>query len=259
MLVHGDLDAGLVLVVTASDRVPHRDYGLDVRQQVFARQEVFQYLADHRGAAKAAADEDLVADVTRIVLHDAHGEVMGFQYSAVLFAARNGDLELAAQELEFRVVGRPLADQFGNRARIFDLVRGSAREMVGGDVADGVARGLDRMHVDLGQRIQHIRDVVQLRPVILDVLTSGEMAVTLVPSLCQKGELVHLAAIQGAIGDGNAQHIGVKLQIDAIHQAQGFELVLGQRAGDAALDLLAELGIAGGQEPAVEIVVSVHG
>jgi hypothetical protein len=40
------------------------------------------------------------------------------------------------------------------RARIGDLVGGSAGEMVRGHVADAVARGLDGVHLDLGQLFQ---------------------------------------------------------------------------------------------------------
>ena len=44
-----------------------------------------------------------------------------------------------------------------------------------------------------------------------------------------------------AVGDGDPQHVGVELQIDAVHQPERLELVLGQLAGDAPLDLVAEL------------------
>jgi hypothetical protein len=44
------------------------------------------------------------------------------------------------------------------------------------------------------------------------------------------GELAHLPAVERAIGDGDAQHVGVKLQVDAVHQPQRLELVLGDLA-----------------------------
>jgi len=38
-----------------------------------------------------------------------------------------------------------------------------------------------------------------------------------------------------------AQHIGVELEIETVHQAKGLELVLGKFAGEPARDLAAEL------------------
>jgi hypothetical protein len=39
-------------------------------------------------------------------------------------------------------------------------------------------------------------------------------------------QLAHLAAVQRAIGDRDPQHVGMKLQVEAVHQAQRLELVL---------------------------------
>ena len=64
--------------------------------------------------------------------------------------------------------------------------------------------------------------------------------------------------VQRAVGNGDAQHVGVQLQIDAVHQPQRPELVLGDLAGQPALDLVAELGDAGIDEIVVEFVVAVH-
>src|SRR2546430_17444206 len=44
---------------------------------------------------------------------------------------------------------RPLADDFGQRARILDLLAGGAGELIGGDVAYAVAAGLDAMHLHI--------------------------------------------------------------------------------------------------------------
>ncbi len=54
-------------------------------------------------------------------------------------------------------------------------------------------------------------------------------------------KLPHLSAIQNPIGDGDTQHISVKLKIKPIHEAQGLEFVLCQIAGQAAFNLLGEL------------------
>jgi len=50
----------------------------------------------------------------------------------------------------------------------------------------------------------------------------------------------------------------VQLQVEPVHQAQGFELILGERAVDAALDLGAELGVALGEEFVVEFGIAIH-
>jgi hypothetical protein len=73
------------------------------------------------------------------------------------------------------------------------------------------------------------------------------------------GELAHLARGQRAVGDGDAQHVGVQLQIDAVHQAQRLELVLRQLALEPALDLVAELRHALAHELRIEFIVAVHG
>ena len=72
------------------------------------------------------------------------------------------------------------------------------------------------------------------------------------------GEPVHLGAVERAIGDGHAQHIGVQLQVEPVHQAQGLELVLGQAAVNTPCDLIAELRVAGGDEVGVKIGIGVH-
>ena len=72
-------------------------------------------------------------------------------------------------------------------------------------------------------------------------------------------ELAHLARGERAVGNGDTQHVGVQLQVYAIHEAQRLELVLGQLARDAAADLVAELRHALAHELRVELVVAVHG
>jgi hypothetical protein len=45
-----------------------------------------------------------------------------------------------------------------------------------------------------------------------------------------------------AVGNGDAQHRAVALDVEAVLQAQRAELVVGELAGQIALDLVAELG-----------------
>ena len=126
-------------------------------------------------------------------------------------------------------------------ARIGDLVGGDAGEMVGGDVADAIARGLDRVHLDAGELGENVGRVLQRRPVELEVLPRGEMAVAAIVLARDFGELAHLARVQRAVGHGDAQHVGMELQIEAVHQPMRPELLLGQFAGEAARHLVAEL------------------
>ena len=55
----------------------------------------------------------------------------------------------------------------------------------------------------------------------------------------------HLTSVQRSVGDGDAEHIGVELEVEAVHQPQRLELVLGHAARQAAPDLIAELVHAG--------------
>ena len=84
------------------------------------------------------------------------------------------------------------------------------------------------------------------------------MAVALVVAPRHMGEHAHLRTVQDAVGDRDPEHIAVELQIDAIHQPQRLELLLGQLAGKPAVHLVAELGHPGLDEGGVEIVVDIH-
>ena len=257
VLMHGDLDTRFVFVVTATDLVPDRHGSFKVGQQVVKGDEFGQFLADHRCTAQTAAHND-AGTQNAVTLDQLEADVMRFDHGAVVFGPGDGDLEFTRHELEFRVVGGPLAQQFGIGARVGDLIRGGTGEMVGRHVADRVARGLNGVHPNLGQRVQHIRHVVQLGPVVLDVLTGGEVAIALVPLFSQQSQLTHLRAGQRAIGNGDTQHVRVQLQIQAVHQAQGFEFILGQGSVNAALDLCAELFVALCQKCCVELGVAIH-
>ncbi len=173
-------------------------------------------------------------------------------------APGHGDLELARQEQELRVERRPLAEDLRVGARVGDLVGGDAGEMVGGDVADAVAGGLDAVHLHLGQLLQDVGHVLQLRPVELQVLSRGEVAVALVVFARDMRQHPHLPRVQRAVGHGDAEHVGVELQVDAVLQAERLELVLVQLAGEAARDLVAELRDALADKGMIEFVVAVH-
>ncbi len=172
--------------------------------------------------------------------------------------AVDGDLELARQEREFGMERRPLPQDFGVRARIGDFVMRDSGEMVRRDVADAISRGLDRVHLDARELGQNVGRVLERRPVELDILPGGEMAVAAVVIPRDLGELAHLARVEHAIGNGDAQHVGVKLQIEAVHQPMRAELLLGQFAAEAPRHLITELLDARGDEGGVEIVIMIH-
>ena len=85
------------------------------------------------------------------------------------------------------------------------------------------------------------------------------MAVSTVIATRDMGDHPHLIGRQRPVGEGDAQHIGVKLQIDAVHQPQRLELVFGEFAGKPAGDLVAKLGDALGEQGTIEGVIDIHG
>ena len=115
------------------------------------------------------------------------------------------------------------------------------------------------MDADFGEIGQRVGQVGELDPVELDVLPRGEMAVAAVVAPRHMGELAQLLRRQRAVGNGDAEHVGVQLQIDAVLQPQHLELVLGEFAGEAALHLIAEFGDALVDQGAVDFIIGIHG
>ena len=243
-LVDKDLDPRLVLVVAPAVAVVDPQAGLGIGDELVDGDEVPDQRGDHRGAAHAAAGVELGTDLP-VTLHDAHADVVEPHRRAILLARDHRDLELAGEVGELRVEARPLAHQLGIGAGVHHLVGGSTREVIATDVADAVAAGLDRVHLDRREVRESVGAILQLDPVVLDVLPGGEVAVSAVILVRDVGEHLHLAAVERAIGDGDAQHIGVELEIEPVHQPQRLELVLGQLAFEAAAGLIAEFGDAG--------------
>ena len=151
-----DLDACLVLIVAAAKAVVDPHDRLEVSEQVAARQERADGLGDHRRPALAAADHDLETTLAALTAQP-QTDVVKPQRRAVVGRAVECDLELARQERELRMQGRPLTDDFGVDARVLDLVRRYARILVGGDVTNAVATRLDGMHLDFRELVQDVR------------------------------------------------------------------------------------------------------
>ena len=154
---------------------------------------------------------------------------------------------------------RPLPDDLAIRPRIVDLVGRDAGEMIGRDVADAVAAGLDRMHLDGCETGQHVRHVFQRGPVVLQVLSCREVAVVAVVLAGQMREHAQLTRRQQAIGNRHAQHGRMGLDIEPVAQSQRPELVFGERALEEASGLVAELVNALCDDGRVNVVVAVHG
>ena len=138
------------------------------------------------------------------------------------------------------------------------------------------------MQVDGGQQVHHISAFVQGNPVELHVLAGAEVAVAdghfagakaglrelrflinrcagLVIVTGNGGQHPKLCAGEFAVRHGHAQHRGVALHIPAVLQAQWAEIVVGQRTGQIAGQLVTVLVSAGADELAVKVGVLVHG
>ena len=264
-----DLDPRLVHVVAPAVAVVDADDRLDEDEDLLPGQELAHDGADDRRAAHAAADAHLEADLAGVVLAQHEADVVPRRRGAVFGRAADGDLELARQERELRVERAPLAQDLAVRPRVDDLVGGDAGEAVAGDVPDAVAAGLDAVHVGVGEQVHHVGGVGQGDPVELAVLARREVAeaaaaafvgaaVAAVELARDAGQRAQLLRAQLAVGHGDAQHRRVALHVPAVLQAQRAEVVVGQLAGEVALELVAELRRALVHEAAVEVVVSIH-
>ena len=104
-----------------------------------------------------------------------------------------------------------------------------------------------------------VGNALELDPVELDVLPRGEMAVAAVVAPADMRQACAAASEdKRAVGDCDPQHVGVQLKIEAVHQPQRLELLLGQFAGQAAADLIAQFGDAFRHQSPVEFVIGVH-
>jgi len=112
-----------------------------------------------------------------------------------------------------------LAEQFAVGARVDHFVPCAASEGVGRDVTHAVAGSLHSVHLDTRQLSQHVRRFLELRPVELHVLARREVSDATVVTARDFGQLAQLACRQHAVGDGNAQHGTVALDIEAVLQA----------------------------------------
>ena len=253
-----DLDPRLVHVVAPAKAVVDAEDGFAIGDDVAPWHEGRDLLADHRRATEAAAHQHAETDVAGGVTHQVETDVVALDDGAILVGTIDRDLELARQVGEFRMEGGPLAQDLGPRARIDTFVFRDAGERVGSEVADAVARGLDRMHLDFGQFLEDLRHVLEGRPVELDVLARAEVTVTLVVGTRDVRQSAQLSRIEQAVGRGNPQHRRLLLDVQAVLQAQRTVFVLAQFTCQIAGSLVAELRDALIHDPLVEGVVAIH-
>jgi hypothetical protein len=252
------LDARLVDVVAAAIAVINAQDRFQVGQQVRQRQEVTDHLPDDGLAAEATADENFEADLALRVAFQVEANIMDLGSRAVFGRAGDGDLEFTGQVGEFGVMRRPLPDDLAVRARVVDLVLRDASHVVGGDVANTIAARLDRMHLDGGQMLEDIGNILQLRPVELQILAGGEMTEAPVIAPGHVAKLAQLICAQEPIRDGDAEHRRVSLDVETVTQAYGLELVFGELAGEKTPRLVTELRDPLVHEGLIQLIVSVH-
>ncbi len=257
-LVDENFYARLVEIVAPAELVIGAHDGFEIGQKLVARQARADAIADHGRAALSAAGPDVEDGRAVRVLPNDHADVVHLDRRAVVGRARHRDLEFPRQEREFRMQGRPLADDLGPNARILHLVGRHAGILVRRDVSNAIAARLQAVHLDAGELGQDIGHLGQLDPMELQVLARGEVAVALVVAARDLGQLAHLARGQRAVGNGDAQHVGVELQIESVHQPERAELFVRELARDAAQDLVAELRHALVHQRRVEFVVPIH-
>ena len=165
------------------------------------------------GVAQATANQYAETDIAGFVLDHVQADVMHADGCTIMLCAIDGDLELAWQEGELGMKGRPLANDLAPRARIYQFVGSNAGKLISRSVANAVAAGLNGVHLDFSQVRQNVGHIFECRPVELNVLARAEVGVAFVILAGNKGQFAHLLGRDVAIGNGNAQHRRVALYI----------------------------------------------
>src|SRR5690606_15720707 len=138
------------------------------------------------------------------------------------------------------------------------FIRRNTGELVGSGVADTVAAGLNSMHLNRRQLGQNVWHIFQVRPVKLDVLPRGYMAITLVVLASNVRKLSQLGAIEHAVGHRNTEHGGHALNIQAVLEAQRKKVFVSKLSLQVALHLSSKLSHALGKNFVIVFVVYVH-
>src|ERR1700731_2066766 len=165
LLVDENFYTRLEFIVAPSFEIIDPENGIGVGEEIGLRQEVADLMRDQGGAAQTAADVYGKADLAGGILDDLIADVVHPYRGTILGGAIDRDLELARQKRIFGMQRRPLPQNFGVGAGILDFVGGRAGKLIGRDIADAIARGLDRVHFDFGKLIENIGTIFERRPV----------------------------------------------------------------------------------------------
>ncbi len=184
---------------------------------------------------------------------------------AIAGAAGEGGLPLAGQALGDGVAQHVagVGSQVGRGVE--HLVGAGAGVGAAGDVADRVAARLAGGEAHASQKPHHLRRIVQVHEVKLEVLASGDVAAAVAGVLLGDDRAgLHLVGGDTAIRQFDADHLHVllALAVDAVHQTEGAELVhkpflVGAEAAGLALEVLDLL--LQGDENAAGLEVGRHG
>ncbi len=153
---------------------------------------------------------------------------------------------------------RPLAQDFGPRARIYDLVGRDARELIGRGVADAIARRLDAVHLHRGELRENFGGFFELDPVELDVRARREVAVAAIVLARDARQHAQLVTAQVSVRNRDAVHVSMALHVEPVLQAQRTELLFAQFARQTAANLVAILRDALIDECLVVLIVLIH-
>src|SRR3989454_661266 len=255
---HQDLDARLVDVVAPPVAVVDPQDGLDVSEQMPPGQKFADDESDRRSAAKASSDQHAEPHLAVLVLEGVQSDVVHGDRRTIRSCAVHGELELARKVGELGMERGPLADDLAPHKGIDDLVLRDAGEMIGGDIAEGIARGLDRVHLHGGELGEDVGRLRKLRPVQLEGLSRAEMAGAAVVFAGDMRELPQLLRRQQPVRDRDPEHRRVTLDVEAVPEAQRAKLIVGELAGEKAPRLVAELDDALVDELLVDFVVEIH-
>src|SRR6266849_3643211 len=257
-LLHQDLDARLVDVVAAAVAVVDPQDGLDVSEQMPPGQKFADDESDRRSAAQASSNQHAEPHLALLVLEGVQSDVVHGDRRTVRSCAVYREFELARKVGELGMERRPLADDLAPDEGIDDLVLRDAREMIGGDIAEGIARGLDRVHLHGGELGEDVGRLRKFRPVQLEVLSCAEMAVAAIVLAGDMRELSQLLRRQQPVRNRDPEHRRVTLDVEAVPEAQRAKFVVGELAGEKASRLVAELDDAFVDELLVDFVVEIH-